>query len=1446
MAKLNDWLTIDKTSGTGNDYVTLTASSYKELQQRATTLMVNTQGKEVLLTVQQKAFVNNFLIYKELYSTDWEGETFSATVASNIGWALETTSWITTSLSSSNAGRTTIEFTVSPNSGDSIRTGRLLFVSTNGQELGQITVAQTSSNENNNVIFYTTTNGSAINPYTTDGGLVTKDFVDGVGAYYYSATLLKVPNSLFYNRDTLKTVSVPRTVTEIGSNAFYDCDNLVSYDIPDTLTSIGEYAFYSCNKLTSFIAPSSLQTIGNYAFANSYVNELVLNEGLISIGENAFSTTEIRTLTIPNSVTVFGNGCFQKNNYLTEVNFGSGITSIPRLMFYGCDLLESITIPSTVTSIGYQAFTYCTGLKEIVFEGRNGASLTADEGSFTNCTELADAYVVDLRDWFSVTPYTYTSQGVVNLYVGGQLLTEFVAPINITTIPKGAFYNNPNITSIVVSDNVVTVEENAFINNSNASYLYLGKNYVPSFKYNTYTFSNIDGTIEMNSGYNLTSTSYNVFNKCYFTKGIFKGSNCTYVKMCSTFEELEFHGSNIVVGDFTNCSSLTKVAFYGTDITISGGFSGCYLLSDINLNEVIGVDSNGAFSNTSITKAIMPKLRGTLPINTFKGCGNLKELEISAELTSIVSDSYNPVFGGCDNLKYIKITDIENIETKKYAYLSNAVYDTGINATVDSRLEFDYKYTQSPSGDGYYEVIGAGNTDNDNVFQIRIQNNQFLFHIGSSQLSVKNIQPNRFYHFVVSLNEGVIIDGVKIGTLTRSNYTINAPFYINGIQYSTDRHANGAYGNITIDGVTITPKEDGFYKGDNKLNVVKSGVYEYEEVGMPAPTVGTYSFYGVGEYGFLDHPYDIDFSTWISTNQYYLGYYNWNKFTLSTKELDFDVADSYDVVISNYISNVEWEITKLPFWLSASIMNGADGDYTVTFTKIADYVETEDIVITIMGVDYKIKANYTPKEFDFLNTEEYNLVLDGISSKDITVSGNPTWLDVVVDGDNVTLRKNSNCYIYMDGYVYLTFYNGRYVFKWIQDGDLQRLPKSANRIYYTTTDNIAVPIYANTKYYFDKPYIGSGYINGAFYFEFDGDLHNIGDDVFRGKDTLKRISLPSELVSVGATAIYGCENLIEVDCGGKEKHLTTNAISMNHYHSTYTDMNGFRMLNVSKSLVYVHECGLNALKGSISFGADLQFLGGSAFGNCRELNRIDFYGMTPPTFGLAWDWQSQADYGPFHGVNSSCEIHAPIGSDYSSAYSYGLPSTCEIIYDLEAEEPTTYDEITVFGDMLYLSPLFSSEVVYYSPVGNTSITVGDSSKYSLNNKSIGNGWYVLSMSGLNTDADDYYDTVTINAGELRQTFNTVVYGGMGEVRTSVDGQYVTLYMKNCSVRSYSAIYRIDEEPVEWVTLTKTEQGDGYEKYYVRWYGGTRDIIVRINCGSDRFGRGLSTSVTIDV
>lgn len=115
-----------------------------------------------------------------------------------------------------------------------------------------------------------------------------------------------------YNR-SLKTVILPKTLTTIRDGAFRQCRELRTIILPKTLTAIGDSAFSECS-LQSIDFPESLLSIGSYAICGLFI-DISLNEGLISIGDHAFSGCPyLKRVVLPESLTSVGNRLFTDRN----------------------------------------------------------------------------------------------------------------------------------------------------------------------------------------------------------------------------------------------------------------------------------------------------------------------------------------------------------------------------------------------------------------------------------------------------------------------------------------------------------------------------------------------------------------------------------------------------------------------------------------------------------------------------------------------------------------------------------------------------------------------------------------------------------------------------------------------------------------------------------------------------------------------------------------------------------------------------------------------------------------------------------------------------------------------------------------------------------------------------------------------------------------------------
>ena len=110
--QLNDWLSIDKISGTGNAEITLTASSYSELVDRAASLRIQAQSTNAILNVRQTALVPSATL--DSYEiTTYGGGTYTNGITSNVPWtAVVNGDWITIDKTQGESGYTTLSIAI--------------------------------------------------------------------------------------------------------------------------------------------------------------------------------------------------------------------------------------------------------------------------------------------------------------------------------------------------------------------------------------------------------------------------------------------------------------------------------------------------------------------------------------------------------------------------------------------------------------------------------------------------------------------------------------------------------------------------------------------------------------------------------------------------------------------------------------------------------------------------------------------------------------------------------------------------------------------------------------------------------------------------------------------------------------------------------------------------------------------------------------------------------------------------------------------------------------------------------------------------------------------------------------------------------------------------------------------------------------------------------------
>lgn len=173
-------------------------------------------------------------------------------------------------------------------------------------------------------------------------------------------------------------IGTPTTIYDTQGNVLVTDGNPLTGDIPDnwksgqsiegyvdigtSATNIGNYAF-DTNQLTSVTIPNSVTSIGEYAFGNNPLQSVTISDSVTTIGNQAFQACPLDSVTIGNSVETIGDFCFM-NHSLTSLTIPGSVTSIGSGAFYG-DFVTALTDVYCYTTqsafVGSLAFYGTTG-----------------------------------------------------------------------------------------------------------------------------------------------------------------------------------------------------------------------------------------------------------------------------------------------------------------------------------------------------------------------------------------------------------------------------------------------------------------------------------------------------------------------------------------------------------------------------------------------------------------------------------------------------------------------------------------------------------------------------------------------------------------------------------------------------------------------------------------------------------------------------------------------------------------------------------------------------------------------------------------------------------------------------------------------------------------------------------------------------------------------------
>lgn len=197
------------------------------------------------------------------------------------------------------------------------------------------------------------------------------------------STLTSLGDSVFEGFAGIEQIEIPSTVTSIARDAFRGCSSLKSITIPDGISSIRECTFDGCTSLDEVNLPGSIESIYEYAFQDcTSLEGIELPAAITSIDRYAFYGSGIKEIELPAALTSLGSYTF-KNSSIESINFNGASVAIPEECFAGCSSLQTVTGTIGITSIGKNAFREGSSLSTLLLP----ETLTSiAEYAFYKCT----------------------------------------------------------------------------------------------------------------------------------------------------------------------------------------------------------------------------------------------------------------------------------------------------------------------------------------------------------------------------------------------------------------------------------------------------------------------------------------------------------------------------------------------------------------------------------------------------------------------------------------------------------------------------------------------------------------------------------------------------------------------------------------------------------------------------------------------------------------------------------------------------------------------------------------------------------------------------------------------------------------------------------------------------------------------------------------------------
>ena len=1037
-----------------------------------------------------------------------------------------------------------------------------------------------------------------------------------------------IGNYAFYNGNNLSSISIPNSVNGIGTDAFSGCSALITVNInSNNIMSMNYSSDYNLStmfgaQVERYIIGDKVNAIGDYAFYKSTINTFKIPKNVVTIGNYAFSgCSKINTINIPNKIAMIANSAFEgctglskviindlcswcnvvfKNinaNPLTyamhlycneeteikELVIPKGVTSIGNYAFYNGNSISSVSIPSSVATIGTDCFNGCGTLIAVNINSNDIMSMkyNSDYNLSTMFGAQVESYIIgdevttigDFAFYKSNIKSFKIQKNVINIgnyaFYGCSGLKEIAIPSNITTIGNSAFLNCTGLTK-VITDNLSSWCSIRFADAS-ANPLYYAKH-----------LYNDEGTeiTKVTIPDNITAIgNYQFYNGIKITSAdipnSIKSIGTSAFYGCNAIKTIYIDSNDLLSTKYSTTSNLSSV--FGKQIThciigenvrnISNyAFWGCTMLDSVTIknSEIIAAayTSSQNFSTifgNQVKKYILGDNVTSIGVYAFYNCSKLESINISNTTTEIGKNA----FSGCKSISSLCLP--ENLTyIGEYAFSSC----TGLKSVCFSNAKINF---------GSYAFSGC-----DNITKVKITDLSSW-----CGMNFANYDANPLYYakHIYNNDDSEIVEVVfPENTLAINDYLFYNAKGITSITIPDNIQSIGTNAFTGCSGINIITINSNIIASQpystttNFATIFGNQVRNYI-IGDNVTSIGDYAFYGCNAMNTISLP---DGLTTIGNNT----------FKNCTALSDVTIPKNVEEIGNSAFNGCN--ILSIVTINSKSIISK-----TYYSTYNLQTIFGNQVKKYVLGADINIIGDYA-----FFNCT-------GIESlyipNNVTTFGNYAFYGC--SGLKSINIPSSITTIGID-----TFYGCTGLTKVITGS----ISEWCNVTFKTASSN---PLYYAKHLYSDE----NTEITKV---QIPTNLTNIGKYLFYNACGITTLVIPSGIKSIGESAFYGCENLADVS-------IYSNSIMYGNYSSTsnlstifgsqvkkYTigaainkieDYTFYNCNELSSIIIpnTVRSIGNYAFRNCENLSAikipdALNTIGEYAFGNCKALNSLTF------------------------------------------------------------------------------------------------------------------------------------------------------------------------------------------------------------------------------------------------